>query len=122
MTDSRVSVRMIEDDEGNPRARLMFSDVAFTVDPGAVSLVNGELRVQVPSWIDVPQDVVVVERWLPPTVEQARLAVEALDAAHIEALLIEEQQANPGEPWGYVARAAVARAVTDQAQSEDRAD
>jgi hypothetical protein len=110
MIPGRVSLRMIEED-GEPRARLMFDTLAFTVDPAAVSFNNGELRVQIPTWIDVPQDVVVVERWLPPTAEQVRLAVEALDATLIETLMLRQQEASADEPFGAIARKAVAFAV-----------
>lgn len=112
MIQSRIAVRMIEED-GQPMARVIFSDVSFIVDPAAVSLVNGELRIQVPAWIDVPQDVVVVERWLPTTSEQVRLAVESLDATLIETLMLRLQSASMDEPFGAIARKAVALAVAN---------
>lgn len=112
MIQSRIAVRMIEED-GRAMARVIFSDVSFIVDPAAVSLVNGELRIQVPAWIDVPQDVVVVERWLPPTAGQVRLAVEACDATVIETLMLRQQQASADEPFGAIARKAVALAIAN---------
>lgn len=111
MIQSRIAVRMIEED-GQPMARVIFSDVSFIVDPAAVSLVNGELRIQVPAWIDVPQDVVVVERWLPPTAAQVRLAVEGCDATLIETLMLRQQASSADVPFGAIARKAVALAVT----------
>lgn len=113
MTLDRVSLRMIEED-GEPRARLMFSDLAFTVDPAAVSFLDGELRVRIPAWIDVPSGVTVVERWLPPTPEQVRLAVEALDATVIETLMLRMQSASMDQPFGAIARQAVAFACAPQ--------
>lgn len=109
MIPSRVSLRMIEED-GEPRARLMFSDLAFTVDPAAVSFIDGELRVRIPAWIDVPTEATVVERWLQPTPEQVRLAVEALDASTIETLMLRQQEASADQPFGAIARQAVALA------------
>lgn len=111
MITNRVALRIIEDDEGRPMARLTFSDVAFLVDPAHVSYLNGELRIRVPAWIDVPGDAVIIERWLPPTIEQVRLAVEALDPVAVERVLLREQQANPDESWGSIARRAVAYAA-----------
>jgi hypothetical protein len=106
-----VSVRLTEDDDGTPIARVMFSDVALTLAPEQVSFVAGVLRIAIPASIVAPQGTTVVERWLPPTTEQVRLAVEALSAGTIEELMLREQAGSADGTWGEIARKAVALAV-----------
>lgn len=109
-----VSVRMTDDDDGQPVARVMFSDVALTLMPEQISFAAGVLRIAVPATIVAPERTTVVERWLPPSTEQVRLAVEALDAATIEQLLLREQHAGMDEPFGAMIRRAVALAVSGE--------
>jgi hypothetical protein len=106
-----VSVRMTDDDEGNPVARVMFSDVALTLQPEQISFAAGVLRVAVPASIVVPEGATVVESWLPPTPEQVRLAVEALSAGTLEQILAREQVLAPEDSWGTLVRRSVALAL-----------
>jgi hypothetical protein len=107
-----VSVRMVDDDNGMPVARVMFSDVALTLQPEQISFAAGVLRIAIPATITAPEKTTVVERWLPPTVEQVRLSVESLEAGVIERLMLREQVTSADGSWGEIARKAVALAVT----------
>lgn len=110
MNLDRVSVRLIDGDEDDRWARVVFSDVAFTVPADDVSFGGGVLRIRMPAVIDAPLSATVVERWLPPTEEQVRLAVEGLDAVVVERIMLREMDATAGDPMGVVARRAVALA------------
>lgn len=109
--EPRVSVRVVEDTEGQLMTRVMFSDVALTLSPEQVSFASGVLRIAIPAHISVPQGCAVIERWLPPTPEQVRLAVEALSAGTLEQILAREQVLTPEDSWGTLVRRAVALAL-----------
>lgn len=116
--EPRASVRLIEDADGQMACRCMFSDVMFSVAPEAVSFTNGVLRIAIPTWIDVPYGVTVIEKWLPPTPEQVRLAVEALDPGLLETLLAREQ-VMADEPIGVSIRRVVGMAVAGARPGDD---
>ena len=108
--EGRVTVVVGEDTNG-PAVAIEFPDVTMVVDPKMVTYHEGRLTVQVPATIDLPLDAVVIDRWLPPEVEQVYLAVNAIPSAYVERLLIQEQMTNMGEAMGELAKRAVARAV-----------
>lgn len=119
MTLECVSVRVVEGDDGIQMARCVFSDVAFTVSLDAVAFYDGVLRIAVPAAIEAPLGSTVVERWLPPSDVQVRLAVEALDATVVERILLREMNAESSEPFGVLARRAVACACSGDTGVED---
>jgi len=109
--EGRVTIVAGEDADGTPVVALHFPDAGLVVDPSMVSYVDGHLRVSVPATVDLPTDVVVIDRWFPSTKDEAYVAVQAVDPISVERILLREQRENPGVPWGRLARDAVAAAI-----------
>jgi hypothetical protein len=115
----RVTLIAGEDENGTPVVSLQFPDVEILVDPSMVSYTDGQLHVTVPATVDLPLDVVVIDKWLPATREEAAFAVANVDPICVERILMREQRENPGVPWGRLARSAVALACAGETGAPD---
>ena len=89
------------------QAVVMLGGRTLTLDPQQIALAAGIVRLAVPLDIEVPSECVEVERHLPPTPEQLRLAVESLDADAVQRVLIREQMLAVAEPPGVTLKRAV---------------
>lgn len=107
-----VYVKLVHTADG-AEAVVQIGEHTGVVSPDAVRLAGGVLHVALPVEIEAPEACTVVERWLDPTPEQARLALEAIPDPILERLLAEESGlAGADVGMGVIVKRAVGRALT----------
>jgi hypothetical protein len=112
-----VNINLVRSGE-DCQAVVLMGGRTLTLDPRQIALVEGVVRMAVPLDIEVPAECVEVERHLPPDREQLRLAVESLDAAAIQRVLIREQMTALDEAPGVTLKRAVALVLTGDTGEE----
>lgn len=106
-----VVVKLVETEQFGHQAVVKMGEDIFMTDPDAVTLRNGTLTITAPLSVEAPEGCTVVERPVEPTLEQVRLAVEAVNPQLLEEILIVEQDAHMEDSMGAVVIRAMSRAL-----------
>lgn len=107
-----IYIKLLHTADGQ-QAVVQIGEHLGVIDPDSVVLAHGRLRLALPLTIEAPEACTVVERWLDPTPEQARLALEAIPDPILERLLAEESGlAGADVGMGVIVKRAVGRALT----------
>lgn len=106
-----ILVKLVKTEQFGHHAVITMGGDTVMTDPDAVTLRDGTLTITAPLAIQAPEGCTVVERPVEPTLEQVRLAVEAVNPQLLEQFLMAEQDACMEDSMGAVVIRAISRAL-----------